>query len=95
MAILGRVVEQDSDIDVRLSALNDLATFKDSAAVQTLGKALDDYDPAIQFRAVQALKTSTGLDYGDSVPAWRDYVQGRQPTPPESPSLVQRLYEWF
>lgn len=89
------VAQRDSDVDVRLAALSELGKFKDAAAVEALGAALDDLDPAVQHCAVQSLKTSTGLDYGDSVPAWRDYVQGRQPSIPSSPSVVERLTNWF
>jgi HEAT repeat protein len=89
------VIQRDSDVDVRLAAVSELGKFKDAAAVDALGAALDDLDPAIQHAAVQSLKSSTGLNYGDSVPAWRDYVQGRQPSTPLTPSLVERLTNWW
>lgn len=95
LATLAQVVEKDADVDVRLVALDELGKFQDPEVVQVLGNALDDHDPAVQFRAVQSLKSATGQNYGDSVPGWRDYVQGRQPNPPPAPSFIERITGWF
>ncbi len=92
---LTELMERETDVDVRLAAIAELGRFQDPAAVAVLGKALDDNDPAIQHLAVQSLKTSTGRDFGGSVPAWREFVQGRQPQLPPAPSLVERLTSWF
>jgi HEAT repeat protein len=89
------MMEREPDVDVRLAAIAELGRFPDQPAIAVLATALDDNDPAVQHLAVQSLKTSTGRDFGNSVPAWRDYVQGREPTPPSSPSLVQRMASWF
>ncbi|MGE0758709.1 MAG: HEAT repeat domain-containing protein [Pirellulaceae bacterium] len=95
VSVLSQVAEADADLDVRLVAIGELGTFQDPTVVQALGKALDDSDPAVQFRAVQSLKSSTQRDLGDSVPAWREFVQGKEPASDQTPSMVQRLYEWF
>lgn len=95
LAALVDIVQRDEDVDVRLAALTELAQFREQAAIEALGIALDDLDPAIQHRAVQSLKRATGLDYGDSVPRWREYVQGRQPEPAAPTSLVERLTNWL
>lgn len=95
LLVLAQVAQTEGDVDVRLAALEELGKFKEAAAVEALGKALDDSDPAVQVRAVASLKSVTGLDYGDSVPAWRDYVQGRTPSTPRSPSVVERIRDWF
>jgi HEAT repeat protein len=93
--VLTQMMDRESDVDVRLAIITELGRFQDQTVTAALGRALDDGDPAIQFLAVQSLKSSTGRDYGDSVPAWRDFVQGREPQPSRAPSLVQRMTSWF
>jgi hypothetical protein len=95
LPILIALMEQETDVDVRLAVIAELGRFSDQMAVNMLGNALDDNDPAIQHMAVQSLKTSTRRDYGDSIPAWRDYVQGREPQLPPAPSLAERIANWF
>ena len=93
--VLAELIDLESDVDVRLAAIRELGKFQDPVAVAALGKSLDDNDPAVQHLAVQSLKASTGRDLGDSVPAWRDFVQGREPQLPPSPSIVERINRWF
>ncbi|MBI2481698.1 MAG: HEAT repeat domain-containing protein, partial [Planctomycetia bacterium] len=95
--VLARTVSNDSDLDVRLAATTQLAKFQDRQSLEALAVALNDKDPALQHRAVQSLKSVSGRDYGDSVPAWRDYVEGRSPVLPEPPSIAERLRSltWF
>jgi HEAT repeat protein len=88
---LSQTVSDDSDTDVRLAATAELAEFRDQQTVQALAVALNDKDPALQHRAVQSLKSVSGQDYGDNVPAWRDYVEGRSPVLPEPPTIAERL----
>jgi hypothetical protein len=88
---LAEVVRRDGDLDARIAATTELGRFREPAAIEALGVALSENDAALQYQAVQSLKSSTGLDYGDSVPAWRDYLAGRTPTPEPPPSLVQRF----
>ena len=95
LATLVQVSESEGDVDVRLAAVEELGNFKDPTAVAALGKALDDADPAVQFRAVQSLRSATGMEYGDSIPGWRDYLQGRASSPPPAPSVAQRVKNWF
>jgi hypothetical protein len=94
---LSRTVSNDSDLDVRLAATTELAEFQDQQALQALAVALNDKDPALQHRAVQSLKSVSGQDYGDNVPAWRDFVEGRSPVLPEPPTIAERLrsMSWF
>ena len=75
-AALGRVLASDPNIHVRLAAARGLAECDDAASVQALGQALEDPDPAMQYRAVQSLKQSTGKNFGDDVNAWREFVNG-------------------
>lgn len=95
LPVLTELMQRETDVDVRLAAIAELGRFPDRAAVSVLGEALDDNDPAVQHLAVQSLKTATGRDFGESVPAWRDYVQGREPQAPPAPSLVERFSNWF
>lgn len=95
LATLVQVAEQEGDVDVKLAAVEELGKFKDPTAVATLGKALDDSDPAVQFRAVQSLRTATGKEFGESIPGWRDYLQGRATNPPPPPSMAQRVRNLF
>lgn len=94
---LARLVEMDEDLDVRLAATAELAKFPDQRAVQSLAVALNDKDPALQHQAVQGLKSVTGRNYGDSVPAWRDFVEGRTPAMPNQTSIADRVlgFDWF
>lgn len=64
----------DREIDVRLRALRELGELGDSEAVPVLAKALEDPDPAVQYRAVGALKKVSGRDLGDDVNAWREWA---------------------
>jgi len=92
---LADIIRREEKLDVRIAATHQLGRFQDPAAISALGLALNDSDPALQYRAVQSLKSSTGRDFGDSVPAWRDYVAGRNPEPGRSPSVVERLSNFF
>jgi len=89
------VLERDEDIDVRLAATKALASFQGPNAVDALSLALDDRDPALQHNAMASLEEVTGKDYRRSVTAWREFVRGGNPTPPEGPSLVERVRELF
>jgi len=72
--LLAARIDADSDIDVRLRALRELGDLGDESAVPALARALEDPNPAIQFRAVAALKDVSGRDLGDDVNAWRAWA---------------------
>lgn len=94
-AALARLAANDADTDVRLAAVAALGHCQDEQAVQALTQALDDSNPAIQFRAVQSLKSSTGQSLGDNIAVWRAYLHG-EPSP-EQPavSFAERLQRMF
>jgi HEAT repeat protein len=73
-SLLGGRVSADADIDVRLKAVRELGALNDETAVPVLARALEDPDPAIQYRAVSSLKEVSGRDLGDDVNAWRAWA---------------------
>jgi HEAT repeat protein len=95
---LSSILRQDSSQDVRMAAVRALGRLKSPESVQTLGRSLDDptqmmQDPAMQYRIVQALRESTGKDFGDNVAAWREYLQGG--SPPEISTTQRMKLEYF
>jgi len=93
--VLAGALAGDSDSDVRLAAARALGRIKDPAAVAALGEALTDKDPAMQYRAVQSLRESTGKDFGNDVQRWQQYVRGELPAPSRSSSFAERLRQMF
>lgn len=91
---LTQIVNSDTDVDVRVSAARQLAYFRDTDSIRALGIALDDPNPALQFRAVESLKVITGQNYGDNVVAWREFVAGGQAKPGPGPSWAARMVGW-
>lgn len=66
--------QTDSEIDVRLRALRELGALGDKEAIPVLARALEDADPAVQYRAVAALKKVSGRDLGNDVNRWREWA---------------------
>src|SRR5487761_1750372 len=91
MRVLCETLASDTDIDVRLAAARALGRLKDPQSVAALALALDDTNPAIQYRAMQSLKAVTGKNY-QTIKDWREYAQGDKSEPP---SLVARLRQLF
>lgn len=89
--VLCELLTGDTDSDVRLAAARGLARLKDPQAVPALALALDDANPAIQFRAIQSLKAITGKSF-KTVQEWREYVHGEHKEPP---SVGERLRGLF
>ena len=89
--VLCELLTGDTDTDVRLAAARALGKLKDPQSVPALTLALDDTNPAIQFRAMASLKAVTGKKY-ETVKEWREYSHGKQEEPP---SLVARLRQIF
>lgn len=92
---LAGVLGSDTDFDVRVEATTALADFRDPVAVSALAIALDDPNPALQYRAIQSLKRVSDRDFGDNLTAWREFARGGNPPAPEQPSLVERFRNWF
>jgi HEAT repeat protein len=74
VALLASRFQNDQDHDVRLRALRMLGELKDKDAIPVLARALEDADPAVQYRAVASLKQVSGRDLGNDVNAWRAWA---------------------
>ena len=72
--LLATRFQTDADLDVRLRALKMLGELKDKQAIPVLARALEDGDPAVQYRAVASLKQVSGRDLGNDVNAWREWA---------------------
>ncbi len=94
MRLLGDSLASDTSSDVRASAARALGAMRNPAAVPLLAVALEDPDPALQYRAVESLKLATGKDLGDDVPRWREYAKNPAADGGEI-SLAERLRRLF
>jgi hypothetical protein len=93
--ILAERLGSDTNRDVRLAATRALGQTRDPAAVAGLGVALDDKDPAMQYRAVCSLRQVTGKDFGNDVNRWQQYVKGEQPAPEKPVSIAEQVRRLF
>jgi HEAT repeat protein len=89
---LTEIVATDTDIDVRLAATRGLGMVGDASAIEGLSLALDDPNPAMQYRAVRSLEKVTGRYHGQDVAAWKADLEDGQVDPP---SLAERLRQLF
>ena len=92
---LARSVGSDTDQEVRLAAARSLRNYKDPIAVRALTAALEENNASMQFVVMDSLKATTGKDYAHSVPAWKEYLQGGNPSPPPPPSIAVQLQDWL
>lgn len=72
--LLASRFQTDAELDVRLRALKMLGELKDKQAIPVLARALEDADPAVQYRAVASLKKVSGRDLGNDVNVWRQWA---------------------
>jgi HEAT repeat protein len=80
--LLANCYRTDRELDVRLRALRMLGELEDKTAIPVLAQALEDPDPAVQYRAVASLKQVSGRDLGDDVNKWREWAadpEAKQP----------------
>lgn len=90
--LLAACMETDAEIDVRLRAVRALGASDDDAAIPVLAIALEDPDPAVQYRAVAALREISGRDLGNDVNAWREWAtdpEARNSTPTMAETIRQ------
>jgi HEAT repeat protein len=92
---LVQVLGSDTDPDVRMAATRELRHFKnDPQAMQALKLALDENNPALQFRAVESLRDMTGKDYGTDMIAWKEFIDGGNPPEPPPASIAEMLRDY-
>jgi HEAT repeat protein len=72
---LARVLASDTNVDVRMAAIEAMGRAGDKGALGPLSEAMVDPDPAVQVQAQQALVAVSGRDYGSNVQAWRELAQ--------------------
>ena len=94
--VLAEALASDTDFDVRMAATRTLGRYRDPSAVRPLSVALEDGDPALQYRAVESLRNITDRDFGPDIDAWRRFARGDVIESPRQPSLVNRwMGDWF
>ena len=76
---LAEALASDLNVDVRLAATRALGDRNDPAAVSALSVALDDKDPAMQYRAMAAMKDASGKNFGEDLDKWRQYAKSVSP----------------
>lgn len=91
--LLSHRYRTDRDLDVRLKAVKMLGELKDQQAIPVLAEALENSDPAVQYRAVAALKEVSGRDLGNDVNAWREWAA--DPSRTESWSIAEAFRKLF
>ena len=92
--VLGEALASDTSVDVRIAAAKALGEMKDPQAVPHLAVALEDPDPALQYRAVEAMRLATGKDLGNDANRWREYAKNPNPNVEEESiaDKIRRLY---
>lgn len=86
--LLAATLSTDQDLDVRLAATRALGGFEEPPATEALAVAVNDADPALQFRGVQSLRSSSRADVGNRLSVWRRFIQRREPEYTEPPTLL-------
>jgi HEAT repeat protein len=92
--VLGEALAGDTSVDVRIAAAKALGEMRDPQAVPLLAVALEDPDPALQFRAVEAMRLASGKDLGNDVNRWREFAKNPDMNAPNE-SLARRLGRLF
>jgi HEAT repeat protein len=94
-ALLRQVFAGNTDVDVRLAAVHALGETRDPVAMATLVPALEDRDPAMQYRVVESLRKVAPRDLGDNVEQWRQYVGGQSARPESTPLVAEPVRRPF
>ena len=66
-----RVLNSDTDKDVRATAIKCLESYPGTATVDALAQVLNEPEPALQYVAMQTLDAVTGSDIGINVTEWK------------------------
>ena len=91
---LARILQSDTDKEVRVAAAKGLGKARGPHAVAALGSVLEDRDPAMQYVAMESLQQVSGKDYGHDARLWQQYVQGQTPVREEK-SIAQKMLNLF
>lgn len=91
---LARVLASDTSVDVRMAAAKALGESGDKAALGPLAEALADPDPAFQVEVQQSLMALSGRDFGNNVPAWREFAQTGKSDAPQV-SIAEKFRRTF
>ena len=102
LALLIDRMKTDLDNDVRVSAVRILGdvTPKDTTdpshrmVVLELGNLLQDRVPAVRFMAMRSLQKVTGMDYGNDINRWLQYIRyvnGEIPNLPDQRTFTEKL----
>ncbi len=88
VGILAGALAGDTNYEVRCAAAQALGEVqRDPRAIAALGIALKNSDnPAMTFRLVTSLKTTSGKDFGGDVKLWQQYADSFIPQAPQQPS---------
>jgi HEAT repeat protein len=92
--LLGETLAGDTSVDVRIAATKALGQMRDPQAVPLLVVALEDPDPALQLRGMEAMRLASGKDLGNDVNRWREYALRPDPDAPEE-SLAAKMRRLF
>jgi len=93
VSLLAETINRDTDLDVRLAAIRSLGKIREPGSVAALNTALEDPNPAVQYRTVQSLRNVHDRDLGNDVNAWRQLAAGQTEVAP--PSVAERLRKLF
>lgn len=76
--MLAEAAGSTTDQDIRMAAYEALGKHKGSIATDALKIGLEDRDPATRKLAINALKSTTGKNYGDDPEVWIAALQGKE-----------------
>ncbi|QDU97948.1 HEAT repeat domain-containing protein [Lignipirellula cremea] len=88
-AVLAQTLGSDSDLDVQLAATRALGETQGPQAIAGLGLALEDGNPALQYRAMQSMKNVSEEDFGNDVTKWREFARRTTPVDGETAIAAQ------
>jgi len=77
--LLLKTWRSDTEIDVRVAAIQAIGNFDGEQVFAELVKALSDRDPAVQFAGIQGFRKFSGEDWGEDPETWLAWTQGERP----------------
>jgi HEAT repeat protein len=92
--LLAEALASDTNVDVRIAATEALGEMRDPRAVPLIAVALEDPDPALQLRGVEAMRLASGKNLGNNVNEWRAYAKNPEHEPREE-SVANRFGRLF